>query len=121
MSEETNRRLGHTDEAEQDFAALLRVRPEFRLAEDVSPRVVKVFDNVRALTVGEVMVRLSPAGDIEIDRRTYRTHADARLDIFQYIEGWYNPHRRHSALGQKSPTNFENLYYQSNPKTRTLH
>jgi len=56
-----------------------------------------------------------------IDRRTYRTHADARLDIFQYIEGWYNPHRRHSALGQKSPINFENLYYQSNPKTRTLH
>ena len=51
-----------------------------------------------------------------IDRRTYRTHADARLDIFQFIEGWYNPHRRHSGIGQKSPINFENLYYTSNPK-----
>jgi len=50
-----------------------------------------------------------------IDRRTYRTHADARLDIFQYIEGWYNPHRRHSGIGQKSPIDFENLYYESNP------
>ena len=56
-----------------------------------------------------------------IDRRTYRTHAGARLDIFQFIEGWYNPHRRHSALGQKSPINFENLYYQSHPKTETVH
>ncbi len=56
-----------------------------------------------------------------IDRRTYRTHADARLDIFQYIEGWYNLHRRHSALGQKAPINFENLYYESQPKTQTVH
>ena len=56
-----------------------------------------------------------------IDRRTYRTHADARLDIFQFIEGWYNPHRRHSGIGQKSPINFENLYYTSipNPKPST--
>jgi putative transposase len=30
-----------------------------------------------------------------IDRRTYRTHADARQDIFQFIEGWYNPHDAH--------------------------
>ena len=56
-----------------------------------------------------------------IDRRTYRTHADARLDIFQFIEGWYNPHRRHSALGQKSPINFENLYYESHPKAEPVH
>jgi putative transposase len=46
-----------------------------------------------------------------IDRRTYRDQPAARLDIFQYIEGWYNLHRRHSALGQKSPINFENLYH----------
>ena len=53
-----------------------------------------------------------------IDRRTYRTHADARLDIFQFIEGWYNPHRRHSGIGQKSPINFENLYYTLDPKPK---
>ena len=27
--------------------------------------------------------------------------------IFEYIEGWYNPHRRHSALGYQSPADFE--------------
>ena len=44
-----------------------------------------------------------------LDRRTYRTQAEARLDLFRYIEGWYNPHRRHSALGQQSPMNYERL------------
>jgi putative transposase len=42
-----------------------------------------------------------------IDRRTDRTHTDARMDLFQYIEGWYNPHRRHSSIGNQSPITFE--------------
>lgn len=44
-----------------------------------------------------------------IDRRCFRTHAEARMAIFRYIEGWYNPHRRHSALGQQSPMIYERL------------
>ena len=42
-----------------------------------------------------------------IDRRVFRSQAEARLAIFEYIEGWYNPHRRHSGLGYLSPLNFE--------------
>lgn len=42
-----------------------------------------------------------------IDRRTYRTHEEARRDLFRFLEGWYNPHRRHSSLGQISPAEFE--------------
>ena len=42
-----------------------------------------------------------------IDRRVFRTQAEARMAIFEYIEGWYNPHRRHSSLGYLSPLNFE--------------
>ena len=45
-----------------------------------------------------------------IDRRTLRSHAHARTEIFKYIEGWYNPHRRHKALGQVSPLNYERRY-----------
>lgn len=44
-----------------------------------------------------------------LDRRTYRTQAEAKVDLFQYIEGWYNPHRRHSGIGNRSPINYERL------------
>ena len=40
-------------------------------------------------------------------RRRFRTQAEARIAVFRYIEGWYNPHRRHSALGQRSPITYE--------------
>ncbi len=42
-----------------------------------------------------------------IDRTCFPTHAIARRELFDYIEGWYNPHRRHSALHYESPMNFE--------------
>jgi putative transposase len=42
-----------------------------------------------------------------LDRQMLRTHAEARRAIFEFIEGWYNPHRRHSSLGYLSPVNFE--------------
>jgi putative transposase len=45
-----------------------------------------------------------------IDRRTYRTPAETRISVFRFIEGWYNPHRRHSALGYLSPVNFESKH-----------
>jgi putative transposase len=45
-----------------------------------------------------------------IDRRSFRTETEARMALFTYIEGWYNPRRRHSALGRISPINFERSY-----------
>ena len=40
-------------------------------------------------------------------RKTYRTRDDARADVFDYIERFYNPRRRHSKLGYLSPIKFE--------------
>jgi len=42
-----------------------------------------------------------------IDRTRFRSHAEARSAVFQFIEGWYNPRRRHSAIGYLSPINYE--------------
>jgi len=44
-----------------------------------------------------------------VHQRHYRTRAEARQDIFAYIEGFYNTQRRHSALGYRSPIEFERL------------
>jgi putative transposase len=45
-----------------------------------------------------------------LDRRRFRTQAEARMAIFDFIEGWYNPHRRHSSLGYESPLSYEKLH-----------
>jgi putative transposase len=42
-----------------------------------------------------------------LDRRCFRTQAEAKLAVFEYIEGFYNPRRRHSSLGYRSPVAFE--------------
>jgi putative transposase len=42
-----------------------------------------------------------------IDRRRFRTQAEARAALFDFLEGFYNPRRRHSALGYKSPIEYE--------------
>ncbi len=42
-----------------------------------------------------------------IRRRTYKTREDARRDIFDYIEMFYNPKRKHARNGMLSPVEFE--------------
>ena len=42
-----------------------------------------------------------------IERKRFRNQAEARMAVFDFIEAWYNPRRRHSALGQMSPINYE--------------
>jgi putative transposase len=42
-----------------------------------------------------------------LDRQRFATQAAARLAVFDYIEGWYNPRRRHSALDYLSPLAYE--------------
>jgi putative transposase len=45
-----------------------------------------------------------------IDRKSWQTKTEARLALFTYIEAWYNPRRRHSALGYLSPSNYESKH-----------
>ncbi len=42
-----------------------------------------------------------------LDRQRFATPAEARLAVFDFIEGWYNPRRRHSALDYLSPIAYE--------------
>jgi putative transposase len=42
-----------------------------------------------------------------LDRQRFRTQIEARMAVFEFIEGFYNPRRRHSALDYESPINYE--------------
>src|SRR5262249_51433229 len=45
-----------------------------------------------------------------LDRHRFRTQVEARLAVFDFIEDWYNPRRRHSALDYRSPMLFERAH-----------
>jgi putative transposase len=45
-----------------------------------------------------------------LDRSVFRTREEARRAIFAFIEGWYNPRRRHSSIGYVSPVEFERTH-----------
>ena len=45
-----------------------------------------------------------------LDQSTFRTIEQARQSIFEFIEGWYNPHRRHSSIDYLSPILFERAH-----------
>ena len=47
----------------------------------------------------------------------YQTRAEARAELFEYIEVWYNRRRRHSSLGYQSPAEYEALF---DPRSLTL-
>ncbi|WP_431768793.1 IS3 family transposase [Salinibacter sp.] len=50
-----------------------------------------------------------------IERKTFSDRYEARLVVFDYVEGFYNPHRLHSALGYQSPVDYEKEYFQEQP------
>jgi len=54
-----------------------------------------------------------------LDRRRFKTQVEARMAIFDFIEGWYNPHRRHSALGYRSPIEYERVADDPGQTTRS--
>jgi len=47
-----------------------------------------------------------------IDRVTMRNPTEGMREVFSFIEGWYNPHRRHSSLGYLSPMEYERRYHE---------
>jgi putative transposase len=48
---------------------------------------------------------------------TYKTRAQAKRDIWEYIELWYNRRRIHSSIDYKTPVQFQTMYYQKEIKT----
>jgi transposase InsO family protein len=45
-----------------------------------------------------------------LDRCRWQSRKELAAAIFEWIEAWYNPHRRHTSIGSLSPVDYENLY-----------
>ena len=52
-------------------------------------------------------------------KRPFKSHAEARIAIVEYLKGFYNPHRLHSLIGCLSPVNFERRYAPRKPSKLT--
>ncbi|WP_319531352.1 IS3 family transposase [uncultured Cohaesibacter sp.] len=93
--------LIHSDQGSQftsiDWAAFLR---QHNLEHSMSRRG-NCHDNAVAESFFNLLKRE------RIRRRVYKTRADARRDIFDYIEMFYNPKRKHATNGMLSPTEYE--------------
>jgi putative transposase len=50
-----------------------------------------------------------------IERESFADRSEARLSVFDFVEGFYNPRRLHSALDYQSPVNCEKEYFQEQP------
>ena len=96
-----NRVLIHSDQGSQftirDWASFLT---HHNLEHSISRRG-NCHDNAVADSFFKLLKRE------RIRRRTYKTRADARQDVFDYIEMLYNPKRKHTNNGMLSPVNFE--------------
>jgi transposase InsO family protein len=51
-----------------------------------------------------------------IDTRAWPTRAGLHQAVFNYIEGWYNTRRLHSALGYLSPASYQNIHHTAHPQ-----
>ena len=52
-----------------------------------------------------------------LERSSFRTPGEARLAVFDFMEGWYNPHRRHSSLEYESPVSYKRRYNQASAES----
>jgi putative transposase len=71
-------------------------------------RVGSAFDNAMAETVFATLKTEL------IYRRSWPTRHDLEMEVFSYLEGFYNTRRRHSRLGNLSPTDYENIHLTRN-------
>ena len=96
-----NKVLVHSDQGSQftsrDWASFLK---HHNLEHSMSRRG-NCHDNAVAESFFNLLKRE------RIRRRTYKTRADARQDVFDYIEMFYNPQRKHTKNGMLSPVEFE--------------
>ena len=84
----------------------------FKIRQSMS-RKSECYDNANAESLWS---RLKT--ELEIPKDGYANIQELKIVLFEYIEGYYNPKRLHSAIGYMSPDKFETMYYKSESNTK---
>ena len=95
----------HSDQGSQYTSEDWRVFLESHNLEPSMSRRGNCYDNAVAESFFQLLKRE------RIKQRIYKTREDARSDIFDYIEMFYNPVRRHGYVGNLSPVEFERQHF----------
>ena len=96
-----DRLIHHSDRGSQYTSAAFRTRCERAGIQMSMGRRGDAYDNAVAESFFATL-------ETELlDRTSFADRNQARSEVFDYIEGFYNPHRRHSAIGYHSPLDYE--------------
>ena len=99
----------HSDRGVQYTSTIFRDKlKELGFVQSMS-RKGNCYDNAQCESCFSLLKR-------ELGAKSYLSMKEAKTDIFEWIEAWYNTKRLHSSLGYKSPVDFEkkldfNQYY----------
>jgi transposase-like protein len=102
--------------ARQRARTVSQIAADLGIAQSVLHRWVRQADidagqHHDSLTTDEhaELVRLRRANRVLelLDRQPWTTRAELARAIFEWIEGWYNPRRRHTSIGNLSPVAYE--------------
>ena len=77
------------------------------LAHDRGMIVAALASLKLALLAVAIALLVGVPGAFVLDRHRFPTQVEARMAVFDFIEGWYNPRRRYSALDYESPLEYE--------------
>ncbi len=100
-SRQPNRTIFHSDRGSQYGSALFRkLLTAAGVSQSMSARANPSDNAWSESFIGTLKLEMLQDGCFE-------DATDARIEIFEYIEGYYNTHRKHSAIGYKTPHQFE--------------
>jgi transposase-like protein len=113
----------YTPECRRQLVALARsARTAASLSKEFGPSTMTIGTWIKqaARDAGKGDGGLSSAEREVLNRRRFNSQAEARMAVFEWVEGWYNPHRRHSGLGYRSPFNYERSHHQARARMAAL-
>jgi len=102
----------------------------FRIEDGIEPMSSSIRDGrpSRVSTVGPELNSVHRAESFFaalecelIVQESFSDRSEVRLIVFDYLEGFYNPHRRHSAIDYHSPMSYERIHVNAPPRASTTH